>query len=71
MKTQVDFNYRIQNDGINSCSIKYDQEHPENFSKCMKYLLTILKFYMNGALKKEDDEYKEILDKASIIYNNK
>jgi len=62
-----DFNYKIINDSINNYSIKFDQNNPENWSQCMKYLLTILKFYIYHALKKEDDEYKEVLEKSSII----
>jgi beclin 1 len=68
-KTSGDFSYIIQNDCINKCSIKFDQNNPENWSQCMKYLLTILKFFITGVLKKEDDDYKEILEKSSIINN--
>lgn len=62
-----DFNYKLSNDTINNYSIKFDPNYPENWSQCMKYLLTILKFYIYWALKKEDEEYKEILDKSKII----
>jgi len=67
IRTSSDFNYKIQNDLINGYSITYDPKTPGNWSQCMKYLLTILKMYINGALKKEDDDYKNILDKANII----
>lgn len=69
IKSSYDFNYKIQNEGINNFSIKLDQNNPETWSQCMKYLLTILKFYINGALKKEDDEYREIIERANIINN--
>jgi hypothetical protein len=64
-----DFNYKIINDCINSYSIKYDQNYPDNWTHCMKYLLTILKSYIYFALKKEDNEYNEILEKSSVIIN--
>jgi beclin len=69
IKSTSDFNYKIQNDAINNYSIKFDQNNPENWSQCMKYLLTILKYYINAALKKEDEEYREILEKSAIINN--
>ncbi len=64
-----DFIYKINYDSINNFSIKYDQNYPENWSQCMKYLLTILKFYISIILKKEHDEINEILDKSMIINN--
>lgn len=67
IKTSSDFSYKILNDGINGYSIKFDPSNPENWSQCLKYLLTILKMYINGVLKWEDDEYKSILDKSNII----
>jgi len=60
-------NYKITNESINGYSIKYDQSNPENWGKCMKNLLTLLKSYIHLTLKKEEEEYKEILDKAQII----
>lgn len=61
--------FKINNDCINSYSIKLDQNYPESWSQCMKYLLTILKSYIALALQKEGDEYKEILEKSTIINN--
>ena len=69
MKSSGEFAFNLQNDCINKCSIKFDQNNPETWSQCMKYLLTILKFFINGVLKKEDEEYREILEKSSIINN--
>jgi beclin 1 len=63
----TDFNYKIQNDTINTFNIRLDPNKPEEWSQCMKYLLTILKFLICCALKREDDEYKEILEKASLL----
>jgi hypothetical protein len=62
-----DFPYKLHNDTINNFSIRIDQNNPENWSQCMKYLLTILKMYINYCLKKEDDEYREILEKSATI----
>jgi hypothetical protein len=64
-----DINIKIGNGEINGYSIKYDYNHPENWSQCMKLLLILLKNYIYNALKKEDEEYKSILDKAKILTN--
>lgn len=64
-----DINIKIGNAEINGYSIKYDYNHQENWSQCMKLLLILLKNYIYNALKKEDDEYKQILDKAKILTN--
>jgi hypothetical protein len=33
----------------------------------MKYLLTILKSYIHLTLKKEEEDYRDIIEKAQII----
>lgn len=62
-----DLNIKISNDSINGYSIKYDYNYPDNWSQCMKFMLILLKSYIYFVLKKEDDEYKDILDKAKIL----
>jgi beclin 1 len=69
IKSTSDFNYKIQTETINNYSIKFDTNNPEGWNQCMKYLLTILKLYINGVLKKEDEEYKNILEKSNLINN--
>lgn len=62
-----DLNIKIGNEDINGYSIKYDYNYPDNWSQCMKFLLIVLKSYIYFILKKEDDNYREILDKAKIL----
>jgi hypothetical protein len=63
------FNFRIREHSINDFSVKYDSENIENCAQGMKYLLVILKSYLNAALKSEDEIYKQIIDKSFIINN--
>ena len=62
--------YKVTKDGINNCSLKFDKEHPDTWTQCMKYLLTILKLYILMIIKHDKDYYKDILDKSIIINNN-
>jgi len=62
-----DLNVKIGESDINGYPIKYDYNQPENWSQCMKFLLIILKNYIYNVLKKEEDEYKEIVDKVKIL----
>lgn len=62
-----DLNIKIGDGEINGFSIKYDYYFQENWSQCMKFLLILLKNYIYNSLKKENDEYKQILDKAKIL----
>lgn len=62
-----ELNLKISADNINGFSIKYDPNFPDNWSQCMKYVLIVLKSYIYFVLKKEDDDYKEILEKAKIL----
>lgn len=64
------FNFVIKEDSINDYCIKYDQNNIENCSQGMKYLLVILKSYIDAALKIEHDMYKDIVDR-SLVINNK
>ncbi len=64
------FNFVIKEDSINDFCIKYDSNNIENCAQGMKYLLVILKSYIDAALKLEDDLYKDIIEK-SLIINNK
>jgi len=61
--------YKVTKEGINNYSIKFDKEHPDNWTQCMKYLLTILKLYILMIIKMDKDYYKDILDKSLIINN--
>lgn len=64
------FNFVIKEDSINDFCIKYDSNNIECCAQGMKYLLVILKSYIDAALKIEGDMYKNIVEK-SIIINNK
>lgn len=66
---ECDLNIKLGNEDINGSSIRYDSSKPEVWAQTMKYLLILLKSYIYFILKKEDDEYKEILDKAKVLSN--
>lgn len=59
--------FKIQEDSINDCCVKYNLDNVENCSQGMKYLLVILKSYIDAALKIEVDLFKEIVEKSIII----
>ena len=63
------FNFKIKDDCINDFSVKYDSNNIENCAQGMKYLLVILKSYIDTALKLEDNLYKNIIEKSNIINN--
>ncbi len=59
--------YKVNKDNINNYSIKFDKEHPDHWTKCMKDLLTILQQYILLIVKMDKDYYQEILDRSLII----
>ena len=61
------FNFKINDDRINDFSIRYDPNNIENCAQGMKYLLVILKSYIDSALKIEDDLYKDIINKSNVV----
>lgn len=67
--SDTELSIKIGSEDINGFSIKYDSSKPENWSQAMKYLLILLKSYIYFILKKEDDEYKDILERAKILSN--
>ena len=64
---ECDLNITISDSKINGYSIAYDYNSPENWNQCMKFLLIILKNYIYNCLKKEEEEYKEVLEKVKIL----
>lgn len=68
LSKKSDFDFKIMNDCINNKSIILGQSKPEDWAQCIKYLLTFLKYLITQVLKGEDDEYKKIIEKASLIY---
>jgi hypothetical protein len=67
--SEGELNIKLGIEDINGYSIKYDSMKGENWSQAMKYLLILLKSYIYFILKKEDDDYKDILEKAKIMSN--
>jgi hypothetical protein len=68
---ESEFKYKIENDKINDKSIKYEQNKYDEWCQCVKYLLTILKYYVTLVLDAENKCYKDILVKANVIYPQK
>ena len=66
-----EFKYKIEGDKINDKSIKYEQNKWDEWCQCVKWLLTILKYYVTLVLEAENKSYKNILVKANIIYPQK
>lgn len=66
-----EFKYKIEGDKINDKSIKYEQNKYDEWCQCVKWLLTILKYYVTLVLEAENKKYKDILVKANIIYPQK
>lgn len=64
---KCNFNFVIQDDKINNISIIYDENKPNDWCQCMKFLLAQLKFIVTMALMDENEEYKNILEIANII----
>jgi len=63
------FNFVIKEDSINDFCIKYDSNNIEGCAQGMKYLLVILKSYIDAALKLEHDLFKDIVERSAIINN--
>lgn len=66
-----EFKYKIEGDKINDKSIKYEPNKWDEWCQCVKWLLTILKYYVTLVLDAENKCYKDILVKANVIYPQK
>ena len=64
-----DFQFKIANDSINDKSIIFEQSKVEEWAQCIKYLLTFLKYLITQVLKAEDESFKTVLEKISILNN--
>lgn len=62
-------NLNIENGKLNGFSIELSIKEPEKWNECMKYLLIILKNYIFICLKKEEEEYNEVIKKIDILTN--
>ena len=58
---------KIEQDKINDLSIKFDNDHLDNWYQCMKNLLIILKFLISQILSQENKAYKGTIDTVELI----
>lgn len=63
------FYIMIEDDKINNYSIIYDEDNYEIWSKGMKYLMIILKSFIDLALQKQNKFYENILKNSSLVMN--
>ena len=59
----------IEDDKINNHSIIYDENNYDIWSKGMKYLMIILKSFIDLALQKQNKFYENIIKNSSLIIN--
>ena len=61
------FKFEIINDRINGKGIAYDSNKAEEWTQCIKYLLTFLKFLITQVLQQEDKAFSAIIEKTKIF----